>query len=187
MQLLCYSIGQGRAIQASVSEDERVSWMWALFFSFLIPEFFMWFRSSRICFFRQWKRPRFFDFMIVVLFETFHVVGLAMLIYAVLPNMKVVQGAMITNCVCLIPGVLGLLSRNSKESKRLAKSVVDILAILAQLSGCLLWAIPELTKSNWNQIWLLPTALILTSFGWWENYVDKHSPIGMLSTFYQLA
>ena len=57
---------------------------------------------------------------------------------------------------------------------------------LAQLSGCLLWAIPELTKSNWNQIWLLPTALILTSFGWWENYVDKHSPIGMLSTFYQI-
>ena len=63
--------------------------------------------------------------------------------------------------------------------KRFAKTVVDILAILAQLSGCFLWAIPELTKSNWNQIWLLPTALILTSFGWWENYVDKHSPFGI--------
>ena len=85
---------------------------------------------------------------------------------------------MITNCVCLVPGILGMLSRNSKESKRLGKIVVDILAILAQLSGCLLWAIPELTKSNWNQIWLLPLSVILTSFGWWENYVDKHSPVG---------
>jgi chitin synthase len=161
-----------------VSEEERVSWMWALLFSFVIPEFFMWFRSSRICFFRQWKRPRFFDFIIVVLFETFHVVGVAMLIYAVLPNMKVVQGAMLTNCVCLVPGILGMLSRNSKESKRFAKSIVDILAIVAQLSGCFLWVIPELNKTNWQHVWMLPTSLILTSFGWWENYVDKHSPIG---------
>ena len=152
--------------------------MWSLFFCFVIPEFFMWFRSSRICFFRNWKRPRFFDLLIIVLFETAHVVGQALLTLAVLPNMKVVQGAMITNCVCLIPGVFGLLSRNSKESKRLAKMIADILAILAQLSGCLLWAFPEMSKSNWSQPWLLPTALILTSFGWWENYVDKRSPIG---------
>ena len=81
--------GANRSIQAQLSDDERISWMWALFFSYVIPEFFVWFRSSRICFFRQWKRPKFIDFMIVVLFETFHVVGLALLIYAVLPNMKV--------------------------------------------------------------------------------------------------
>ncbi|XP_059350344.1 chitin synthase chs-2-like isoform X1 [Daphnia carinata] len=170
----------GRSFQAHLSEDERVSWMWALLFSFVIPEFFMWFRSSRICFFRQWKRPRFFDFMVVVVFETLHVIGVAMLIYAVLPNMKVVQGAMLTNCVCLVPGILGLLSRNSKESKRFAKSIVDIFAIMAQISGCFLWVIPELNKTNWHHVWMLPASLILTSFGWWENYVDKHSPIGFV-------
>ena len=118
--------------------------------------------------------------MVVVVFETLHVIGVAMLIYAVLPNMKVVQGAMLTNCVCFIPALFGLLSRNSKESKRFAKSVVDILAIVAQLSGAFLWVIPELNKTNWTHIWMLPTSLILASFGWWENYVDKHSPIGSL-------
>ena len=74
---------------SQISDEERVSWMWALFFSFVIPEFFMWFRASRICFFRQWKRPPFVDFLIILIFETFHVVGVALLVYAVLPNMKV--------------------------------------------------------------------------------------------------
>ena len=74
---------------SQISEDERVAWMWTLFFCFVIPEFFMWFRSSRICFFRTWKRPPFLDFMVVVVFETAHVIGVALLIYVVLPNMKV--------------------------------------------------------------------------------------------------
>ena len=85
---------------------------------------------------------------------------------------------MITNCVCLVPGILGLLSRSNKESKRFAKVIVDVCAILAQLTGCFLWVFTEVAKPNGNkQIWLMPVALILTSCGWWENYVDKHSPL----------
>ncbi len=29
-----------------------------------------------------------------------------------------------------------------------------------------------------NLVWILPVALICTSFGWWENYVHKDSPLG---------
>ncbi len=46
---------------------------------------------------------------------------------------QVVQGAMITNCVCLVPAVLGLMSRSSSESRRGLKSFVDVLAILCQV------------------------------------------------------
>ena len=88
---------------------------------------------------------------------------------------------MITNCVCIVPGVLGMLSRNNKESKRFAKVIVDLFAILAQLSGCFLWVALEMTKAKPSRtVWLMPVALILTSFGWWENYVDKHSPVGFV-------
>ena len=88
---------------------------------------------------------------------------------------------MITNCVCLVPGILGMLSRSNKESKRFAKVLVDIFAILAQLSGCFLWLALEMTKPHPNEsFWMIPVALALTSFGWWENYVDKHSPIAFV-------
>jgi hypothetical protein len=37
-----------------------------------------------------------------------HVVGLALLIFVVLPELDVVKGAMLTNCLCFIPAVLGI-------------------------------------------------------------------------------
>lgn len=39
--------------------------------------------------------------------ETFHVVGLALMFFLVLPDIDVVKGVMLTNCVCFIPGLLG--------------------------------------------------------------------------------
>ena len=86
---------------------------------------------------------------------------------------------MITNCVCVIPGIFCMLSRNNKESKRLAKTIVDVVAILAQLSACFLWlGLDGVIKGGELHKYLLPVSLFLTSFGWWENYVDKRSPIG---------
>ena len=45
--------------------------------------------------------------MVVLLFEAMHVVGLALLFYVVLPELDVVKGAMLTNCVAFIPAVFG--------------------------------------------------------------------------------
>jgi chitin synthase len=36
-----------------------------------------------------------------------HTVGLALFVFVVLPELDVVKGAMITNCVAFIPAVLG--------------------------------------------------------------------------------
>ena len=36
-----------------------------------------------------------------------HIVGLALLFFVVLPELDVVKGAMLTNCLCFIPAVLG--------------------------------------------------------------------------------
>ena len=43
----------------------------------------------------------------VVLFETLHTAGLALLVFFVLPDLDAVKGVMLTNCVCIVPGVLG--------------------------------------------------------------------------------
>ena len=64
------------------------------------------FRSARICVFKSCRRSSFSDLFVVFIFETMHVVGLTLLFFVVLPELDVVKGAMLTNCVCFIPAVL---------------------------------------------------------------------------------
>ena len=161
-----------------MSLPERVSWIWALFFCFLVPEFFTWFRSFRICLFRRSQSPPLVQFLLVGLFDTLHVIGLALFVYVVLPNLKVVEGLMLCNCFCLVPGLLNMLSRNRMMTRRYFKLTADVLAIAAQLSGLILWAALGWVTSNWNLAWALPVSLFLTSIGWWENYCDRTSPVG---------
>jgi chitin synthase len=47
-----------------------------------------------------------------------HVIGLALLIFVVLPEIDVVKGAMLTNCVAFIPAVFGKLFCFSKKKKK---------------------------------------------------------------------
>jgi chitin synthase len=72
----------------------------------------------------------------------------------------------------------GLLSRNSKESRRFAKVVVDMVAIAAQITGLIVWPLVDGDKKP--GVWLIPAAAFLTSVGWWENYVSRHSPLGTI-------
>ena len=102
-----YISARDQAFYAKLPTEENVVWTWCLIFTFLVPEIFTLFRASRIVLFKSWRRPPFSDFVIVWMFESFHIIGIGLLMFAVLPHLDVVQGAMITNCVCLVPGVLG--------------------------------------------------------------------------------
>ena len=57
--------------------------------------------------FQSWKKPLAIDVFVVFFFETCHVIGTALLIYKVLPDLDVIKGAMLTNCFCFIPGLFG--------------------------------------------------------------------------------
>lgn len=158
--------------------EERVGWVWAILFCFIVPELFTWFRSTRICLFRTWKKPEKLEFLLVALFETIHVVGLAMFVYLVMPNLKVVEAVMLTNCVCVLPGILNIFSRQEAGRLRPYFLTADILAVLAQFSGLFLWAALSWSTSYHNLVWILPISLFFVSFGWWENYVDSKSQFG---------
>lgn len=99
---------------------------------------------------------------------------MGLLFFKILPELDVVKGAMITNCLCIVPAILGLLSRNSRDSKRFVKVIVDMAAIVAQVTGFIVW--PLLEKKP--VLWLIPISALCISLGWWENYVARHSPIG---------
>ncbi|XP_071550893.1 chitin synthase chs-2 isoform X4 [Panulirus ornatus] len=169
---------------ATIPEEENVVWAWVLLFCFIVPELGTWFRSTRMCVFKSWKKPPFGDFFWVLLFETLHTVGTGLLVYLVLPDLDVIKGAMLTNCVAFIPGLFGLLSRTRKESRVALKVMMDLLALACQLTGFVVWPIVEYGKDpNGWRIWLIPLAILLTSFGWWENYVDKHSKFSLIKYY----
>ncbi|XP_061707235.1 chitin synthase chs-2 isoform X1 [Cydia pomonella] len=176
------NLGRDKQFIVSLPDEERVAWMWALLAAFAIPEIGTVIRAVRICFFKSSKRPTSAQFIVVFIAESLHTIGLGLLFFKILPELDVVKGAMITNCLCIIPAILGLLSRNSRDSKRFMKVIVDMVAIVAQVTGFIVWPLLE----NKPVLWLIPIASLCISLGWWENYVTRQSPIGIIKSLGRL-
>ena len=92
---------------AEISNPEMVAWIWCIAIAYLAPEIGTFIRSARICVFKSCRKPFFSDFLVVLLFESMHVVGMALLSFVVLPELDVVKGAMLTNCLAFIPAAFG--------------------------------------------------------------------------------
>lgn len=135
-----------------------------------------------MCFFKSSKRPTKSLFLLAFIPETIQTIGLALLIFYVLPDLDVVKGAMLTNCLSFVPGVLGLLSRNNKENQRFIKVIFDLIAVACQATGFVVWPIVE----NKPHLWLIPISIFMISIGWWENYISKHSPIPFVKSLGKL-
>lgn len=108
--------------------------------------------------------------------ETLHTIGLVIFVFAVLPELNVIKGAMLTNCLCLVPGILALLSRNpDDENMYYLKILADIMAILGQISAFVYWIVIDTELSHLK--YSLPISCILISLSYWENYCEDNSPI----------
>lgn len=86
--------------------EQIIAWKWAIFFAFSVPECGTWLRSLRLCFFKSVRNFTWQEFGIVFIFESFYVIGLCLLAYRILPELDVIQGAMLTNCLCFVPSIL---------------------------------------------------------------------------------
>ena len=103
--------GREKQFITQLPEVERIAWLWCLLIAYLVPELGTLIRSLRICFFKSCTKPTAKEFFIVFLSETLHTIGLALLVFVILPDLDVVKGAMLTNCVCFVPGLLGKCER----------------------------------------------------------------------------
>ncbi len=97
-------LGRDKQFMSLIPEEERIAWIWAIMISFAVPEIGVVIRAARICFFKSCKIPQKSHFLFVLLMETFHVLGLVLLVFIVLPELDSVKGAMLTNCLCFVPG-----------------------------------------------------------------------------------
>ena len=59
------------------------------------------------CPLQKCRRSAFSDLVVVLVFETCHAVGTGLLIFVVLPDLDVIKGAMLTNCVAFVPVLFG--------------------------------------------------------------------------------
>ena len=135
-------------------------------------------RSTRVYMMRTVEWAPIPYFAIVFLFETFHTAGVAMLFYLVLPNLDTPRALLVTNGVVIIPGILAVF----RPKRHLVLRGLDVLAMLFQVCGLIVWPVmnnswtdDELDPYSLYHSWALPLGLLLTSFGWWESFVDEHS------------
>ena len=90
---------------------ERVAWIWAIGFSFCVPQVLGFARSLRKCLFKFNKLPTFFDLLFVMMMEVLHVTGLAILCFTVLPNMDSANGVVLSTSLGLVPAVVLIISK----------------------------------------------------------------------------
>ncbi|PZC82421.1 hypothetical protein B5X24_HaOG210462 [Helicoverpa armigera] len=151
------------------SLEERVTWLWAAFIMFSVPEVGVFLRSVRICFFKTALKPTFLHFLASIVIETLHTVGIAMLVLIILPELDVVKGTMLMNAMCFVPGLLNALSRDRNERRYVWKIMLDVLAISGQATAFVVW---PLLKGD-TILWTIPVACVFVSLGWWENFVGS--------------
>ena len=85
---------------------------------------------------------------------------------------------MVTMGTCLVPSMLKTLKDLGKSDITMKLDVttlvIDVLVMIAQIVGLVIWPLATSNKSP-NFVWSFVVGVIMTSFGWWEAFVDEHS------------
>ena len=159
---------------------ERSTWLWCLFFAFATPNIGSFLRSLRIWLFKFQKMPKLTTFLFVLIMESMHVMGLSLLVFLVLPEMDTLRGMVLCSGVAVVPAILNLFTRIERNDDgmkfRWKYYLLDIPAVLAQISACLIWPMLQYVDDSTTYhpyAWAIPLGLVLYSCSFWETYVGE--------------
>ena len=126
-------------------------------FASLAPELFTFLRSFRKVFLKKvnehgsvghrwtvWMS----DFLFVLTMETLHVVGVAILAFVGFPQLDTTHAIVLTNCLSVLPSCLLLVTDGFKIGGGVLVLLFNALALLAQVSGPLLWPVLHWTDHS---------------------------------------
>lgn len=174
---------------------------------FLIPEFFTIFHAIwNFLFKKKVKLPKKQNILILFFLETFHSIGIALLIFYSLPKLNSIDVAAISSCICFIPTFLSkysftkfnlgkmfnefiyitdLFTQHHKYSSEITifilVLILNVLALIAQGLGIILYSI--LNDAQDSLTWILPISLLLSSCRWWYNYISLYNYLGNIFNF----
>ena len=119
----------------------------------------------------------------VLFLESVHSIGICLLVFRTLPLLHLTQGTVILCATSLLPSILKpICSKDSSSSsvfRKIIFFILDILAIFVQISAIPMIALSHETHfkrdgveiGTWDKV-TIGFALFLSSFSWWENFVD---------------
>uniref|UniRef100_W8AXX4 chitin synthase n=1 Tax=Ceratitis capitata TaxID=7213 RepID=W8AXX4_CERCA len=178
---ICNTLDENSLFTRALPKEEQCAWLWALIFAFSTPEVLTFFRALRICTFKDVKSPTWTEVALVLIFEILHTIGLALLVFYVMPQLDSVRALMICNGVCFIPSILNIGWESNITRRSIFNLVIGVLAIMAQMSALVVW--PAFSSSSAVHLIALP--LVLISMRWWENYTTSSSALGHILKIFQ--
>ena len=95
-----------------------------IFFSFCAPEVLTFLKSCQVYLMRKTTWAPLKYFVVVFALETLHTSGVAILFYAVLPNLDTLRAGMVANGVLLFPSMLSIFQYARSSSSRIRKYIL---------------------------------------------------------------
>lgn len=170
---------------------ERICWLWALFFALVAPYVFTFMSSIYRAYSHASKRPKWNTILVVFIVESLHIVGLAILMFVVLPRHDSMKCLMMMNSVCVVPSFLKLATHQSKHNKWynfpvFGRSIWAIINAIFQVLAVVGWTVIGAVE-NIDNFYMIPIGLVLASFEWWENYmiIKEEKPEHRLRAFFK--
>ena len=187
VDLNCADLAGADKIECLTSRGvERSVWIWCLFFAYSFPNLGAFVRSLRIWLFKKQEFPRMQTFLMVLTMESLHALGMAMLLFLVLPELDSLRAMALTAGIGVVPCIFNMISRRDRSIEENEEGkygfswvyfVLDCAALVGQLSALLVW--PIIQGSDDGKVpahpypWAIPLSLLLVTCPYWETYVGR--------------
>ena len=162
---------------ATATEVEKIGWLWAIFFSFLAPEIFTFFRNFRMFFMKHHSvYPQKREFFLILIFETLHVIGTSILFLLAFPALDSMTAILASSAVEFFPALLKPLNFFLGSMRSKLELGLSLVALFVQLVAiCFTFFVSSEMEDRWSSPVhvTLGLGLVLTSFGWWETYIPE--------------
>ena len=160
-------------VYTEVAPVEKVGWLWAIFFSFVAPEFFTFFRNFRIFFMKHHSEyPQKREFFIILTFETLHVLGTSILFLLAFPSLDSMTAILASSAVEFFPTLLKPLNFFFGSMKSKVSLTLSVVSLFVQVVAV---SFTFFVSSQTSEVhWSLGLGLLLVSFGWWESYIPEN-------------
>ncbi|KAH0546834.1 uncharacterized protein LOC123269162 [Cotesia glomerata] len=164
------------------SENERIMWIWCIIIAYTIPELI----NSMLCFHKSKNKPSVKQFLSVVIPETLYAVGIALMVFFVLPKLNLNSFVLfLIWCIfewglhTMISTIYGI--KNLKFKILLV--IIDIIVLACYVTYTMFYSFDGVERNN-STSWITILALALIHGGFWQDVPDsKFSFTGFLSPF----
>ncbi|XP_046547882.1 uncharacterized protein LOC124257786 [Haliotis rubra] len=191
--LIAYNINNHKAREASLSDTAQevtvtVPWIWSMLILITAPYIFTILRNTFRVIFKKQRKLQIIPFLVVMLFETLHSIGLCIFVFMVAPNFDPVLVLMLCQGVGLVPAFNKIFwtrkdDTDDKEDKANTHEEfaspfwrsVSVITFLLQggFIGVATWKCYRETARPSVTVILLPLSLVLISLRWWDNFVQR--------------